>query len=39
MFIMALINSWALLKVTKHLDSEGFRLLSGAVGYTKAKGV
>jgi hypothetical protein len=35
----ALINSWASLKVTKHLDGEKFGLLVGAVGYAKAKGV
>ena len=39
MSMMALTNSWASLKVTKHLDGERFGLLGGAVGKAKAKGV
>jgi hypothetical protein len=35
----AFTNSWASLKVTKHLDGEKFGLLSAVVGYAKAKGV
>lgn len=39
MFMTDLINSWALLKVMKHLKSDRFRLLSGAVGCIKVKEV
>jgi hypothetical protein len=35
----ALIDSWASLKVTKHLDGEKLGLLGGAVGCAKTKGV
>jgi hypothetical protein len=39
MSMMALNNSWASLKVIKHLDSERFGLLGRAVSKAKAKGV
>jgi hypothetical protein len=39
MSMTALTNSWASLKVTKHLDGEKFGLLGGVVGCAKAKGV
>lgn len=38
MFMIALINSWASLKVTKDLDGERFGVLGGVVGCANAKG-
>jgi hypothetical protein len=35
----ALIDSWASLKVTKHLEGEEFGLLSGGGGVSRAKEV